>query len=217
MSVRSWVAAVLAAGLVVYGWGFCLPADARAQHNGFESGGYESGDDYESQPIRYQNNPKIKCLPFVKVSKQVPQAPRNLIRHQQHQRCIACHQSNSPVKGRGDRPKVMAATALVVNSFKTPIQYEAKGGNGQWQSYTLAPGQARRHTMNYKTRAQQKKRRSKPVWVRYEVNGHDHKQELKLVATPRKEFGNVYYFERQQDDVMLVSTPQKLFRPERKR
>jgi hypothetical protein len=218
---------VLIAAVCLMGGAWCLwwPASVSAQHHGYGSGdgydsrnGYDSGSGYESSPITYQNNPTIKCLPFVKVSRKIPQAPRNLIRHQQHQGCIACHKSSSPVAGRGDRPKAMAATALVVNNFDTPMTYAARGGNGQWQTIRLKPGQAWRHTMNYVNKDQRKNRKSMPVFVRYGVQGGQvHDEELRLVATPQKEFGNVYYFKKSRGDLKLISSPAKLYRPKKKK
>jgi hypothetical protein len=202
MNARRRVALFAVAGLLVVVPAFCWPGRAGAQSYG--------SDGYESEKITYQKNPKIKCLPLVKVPKKVPEAPRQLILHQQHQGCTACHRSNKPVARRGDKPKVQAATAIVVNPLDEPIEYQAKGGNGEWRSFTLEPGEARRHTFNYTNARQRKKHQSPPVWVRYEAGGHQQQKKLKLVSTPRRDFGNVYYFKKTRDDVLLVSTPRRL-------
>jgi hypothetical protein len=248
MNVHRWFSLwVAAAGLLAGAPALMRLGSARAADD-YQNGGYET----DEVDFRNQNNPEIRCLPFVKVPRKVPKAPRQLIEHQQHKGCIACHESSDPSKHRGDHPKVVAATALVVNPFKRALRYEAKFGKGDWQAYTLGPGKARRHTYKYKrrfvykskTKSQRKKHQSPPVWVRYEMDGRRQefkavaaqvrgadddnnlmpRQEpnapepprprvltkLKLIATPRREFGNVYYFKKKHGRMTLVATPKKL-------
>jgi hypothetical protein len=213
MNARPWVVLVAAAGLLAgTGAYFRGPGSARAQDEQYEE---RSGDeaDYNN---RYRKNPKIRCLPYIKAPpEEVPKAPRKFLTHYRHQRCNECHQSPSPVAGRGDRPKAMAGTGVVVNASNDEIEYEAKYGTGDWEKFRLKPGKGRRHTKNYPTEDVEKdKRQSRPVWVRYRSAGEWRTYRLELVATPKKEFGNIYYFERRGGDVKFVSLPGLVSRPE---
>jgi hypothetical protein len=212
MKAKVWLA-VAAAGLVA---GACVvrwPDSARASEQ------KQRDPVYDSAPVTY-NNPEVKCLPYVKVSNKVPRQVRLLVRSQQKQGCIACHQSNNPKAGRGDHPKVKAATAHVVNALNQPMEYETKSsGDTDWRSITLQPGQSYPHTYDYKekftykskTKKQRKQHRSPEVLVRFTVNGkRQAPQRLTLVATPNRKLGNVYYFQKEQQKVALYSPPKKM-------
>jgi hypothetical protein len=212
MNARRWaclwaLAGLLAAVPALVGWG---RASAQDQD--------DNDSQYQTEEVKYQNNPEIKCLPYVQVSKQVPKQVQSVVRTQQAKGCVACHKSQSPVAGREDKPKVVAATALLVNPLKQAVRYEAKVGGGDWQTFTLEPGKTKRFTHRYqhkfafksKTKKQRQLHRSPEVRVRYDFDGQQHEKTLQLVATPQKKFGNVYYFKKKRDDLAVVSTPKKM-------
>jgi hypothetical protein len=169
----------------------------------------------EYQVKSLQNNPKIKCMPAANNREQLKQYKvskefTNVLKNQHHQGCIECHQSKKPTYGKGDRPKVNAATALMQNTLDQPIKYELKIGEGEWQSFELKPREFRPHSYQYKTKKEKKKHKSPRYRVRYEVDGKKREQDLTLVATPKEELGNLYYFcTNKKDDQLQLKTPKK--------
>jgi hypothetical protein len=171
----------------------------------------------EYEPVEFQNNPKIKCVPR-RINNQHRDLPRNqlnpVLQSQHHKGCAACHQSNRPVAGRGDRPRVDAATALLENSLNRSIQYDLKIGDGEWKPYELKPKTYHRHTWKYRG----KKGKSPVYKIRYQDNGQDLEKDLLLVATPNKQLGNLYYFaENRNTNQLDLKTPKKKMYRKRKR
>src|SRR5262249_24239478 len=142
---------------------------------------------YAVKRISYQKRPnRIKCLGFVTVPRRLPRAARRLIRTQKLLGCQACHRSAHPTPGQGDRPKIMAATAIVVNALKEPVEYEAKCDQ-EWESYILGPGERNWHVWKYKGKKKHWGSQHAPlVQVRYNAAGGKQLEgKLKLVSTPR--------------------------------
>jgi hypothetical protein len=109
--------------------------------------------------------------------------------------CSACHKSDSPRVGRGDKPRARQGTALVHNRLDEAVTYSVKyGKKGEWKEIDLEPGAVYRHTWKYKKANQN---RSPQVWVKYEgADGKERVRRIKLVATPNEKLGSVYYFNK---------------------
>src|SRR2546425_403187 len=59
----------------------------------------------------------------------------------QMQKCNACHQSESPRAGSGDKPVAKWGTALVQNRLSQPVTFSIKyGKQGEWKEYELKAG-----------------------------------------------------------------------------
>jgi len=174
-------------------------------------------DNDEHEQMNLQNNPKIKCMPQGRQNVQRQNLPRQIVpilESQHHKGCAACHQSTNPVAGRGDHPRVNAATALVENTLDHTIQYDLKIGNSEWKSYDLKPGTYHRLTWNYG----RKKGKSPQYQMRYGAEGSKQQKNLLLVATPNKNLGNLYYFSKNKrtQEVELKTPKKKLYRKRRR-
>jgi hypothetical protein len=176
-------------------------------------GGAQAEPEYQVKSL--QNNPKIKCMPAANNRKQlkqykVAQEFTNVLKQQHHKGCIECHQSKRPKYGQGDRPQVNAATALLQNTLHHPIKYELRMGQGEWQAYELKPKEIRPVTYKYKSKKEKKKHQSPKYKVRYEMDGKKQEKDLTLVATPKQELGNLYYFTAsKKNDQLELKTPKK--------
>jgi hypothetical protein len=176
--------------------------------------------DYEHEVVKLQNNPKIRCLPQannqVYRQQKLPQEMVSVLKAQGHQGCAACHRSSHPKQG--DRPKVNAATAILKNDLDHPVKYDLRVGKGEWQSYELRPKESRPISYKYESKKQKKKHKSPPHFVRFESNGKQQEKQLLMVATPKKNLGNLYYFtENKKDSQVNLKTPKKKIYRKKKR
>jgi hypothetical protein len=116
-----------------------------------------------------------------------------------NRQCSACHKSDSPRVGRGDKPVARRGTALVYNPLDKVVTYSVKmGKKGEWEEVELKPGAVWRHSYKYKKANQN---RSPRVWIKYEgSDGEEQVRRVKLVATPNERLGSVYYFNRDKKD-----------------
>jgi hypothetical protein len=122
-----------------------------------------------------------------------------------NQDCRACHQNDHPVPGKGDKPRASQATALVHNRTSRSVNIEMKQGkNGQWKKATLKPGGVQRITYPYKG----KTRRSSPAYyLKYEGDPYNKQRKLTPMATPNKNLGSVYFFDKGSDDKVRFYEP----------
>jgi hypothetical protein len=176
--------------------------------------------DYEHEVVKLQNNPKIRCLPQannqVYRQQKLPQEMVSVLKAQGHQGCAACHKSSHP--RQGDRPKVNAATAILKNDLDHPIKYDLRIGKGEWQSYELQPKESRPISYKYESKKQKKKHKSPPHVLRFESNGKKQEKQLLMVATPKKNLGNLYYFtENKKNSQVDLKTPKKKIYRKKKR
>lgn len=111
-----------------------------------------------------------------------------------YQQCNACHKSDNPTVGTGDRPVALMGTSLVHNRLSEPISYSVKvGEKGEWESYELNPGAVRRHSYKY---SRPNQNRSPDLRIKYtDQKGREKEHQLKLVATPNPKLGSVYFFD----------------------
>jgi len=116
-----------------------------------------------------------------------------------NQQCSACHASDSPRVGMGDKPATQAGTALIHNRLSEPVSYAVKfGKKGEWEEFELKPGAIRRHSYKY---ARANQNRSPEAWVKFaDPNGRERERRLELIATPNERIGSVYFFERDDKD-----------------
>jgi hypothetical protein len=116
-----------------------------------------------------------------------------------NQQCSACHRSDSPRAGTGDKPVARQGTALIQNRLSEPVTYSVMfGKKGKWETFELKPGAVRRHSYKYGTPNQN---RSPEVWVKFAgPRGKEEERQLTLVATPNAKLGSVYFFDRDEKD-----------------
>jgi hypothetical protein len=126
-----------------------------------------------------------------------------------NQQCSACHRSDSPRVGVGDRPVAHMGTALIQNRLSQPITYSVKlGKKGEWESYELNPGAVRRHSYKY---GRPNQNRSPEVWVKYDSpTGGEVERRLTLVATPNPRLGAVYFFDQDKDRQVGIWMPSSM-------
>jgi len=111
--------------------------------------------------------------------------------------CRSCHRSANPVAGRGDRPSLRFGTAGLQNKADKPIDVRIKAGeNGEWVNYDIAPGK----TMNISWEYQKAGENRSP---KYFVMVDGTKHELKLLATPNQQLGNLYFIQKGSNDDKL--------------
>jgi hypothetical protein len=153
-----------------------------------------------------KRNPVIDCL---------------AVYHYQNQTftnaCSACHQSDRPVAGMGDRPKQKFAAFSLHNVTKEPVIYKMKiGADGKWETFTLAPGDTQPHAIEYpKANVNQ----SPEVYVQYNADkpqkepgqeGKPQKIKVEPMATPNEKIGNQYFFDLDDDKSSVgVYTPKE--------
>jgi len=115
------------------------------------------------------------------------------------QQCSACHMSDSPRVGAGDKPVAKLGSTLIHNRVGERVSYSVKEGKkGEWQTYELNPGAVRRHSYKYSRPGQN---RSPEVWLKYDgPKSKEVVQRLTLVATPNEKLGSVYFFDRDNKD-----------------
>lgn len=110
-----------------------------------------------------------------------------------NQQCSACHQSDRPQVGEGDRPRATAGTALIRNRTSTTVGFSVKYGDGEWKRYTLGPGDVERVSYRYEFVNQN---RSPDVWIKYRGPNGEQVSKIMLIASPNKRLGSVYFFDR---------------------
>src|SRR5262245_12897068 len=169
--------------------------------------------DSETEDVRLtDSNPVIQCIPKANnLKKSHPKEIVPVLTSQKHQGCVACHQSPHPTPGQGDRPRTTAATALVQNKTDKPIRYELKiGKDGDWKSYKVEPKSLKRHSWIYSKKNENKS----PAHYLRMLDDPQSQRKLRLVATPDKKLGNLYYFTRggHDNEVELHSPKKPIYR-----
>lgn len=115
-----------------------------------------------------------------------------------NQQCASCHRNDNPAVGTGDRPVAKYGTMLIENLLDESVTYHMRiGAKGEWEEFKLAPGKVRRHTWNY---ARTNQNRSPEYWLKYDGDPEKRTRKLTLIATPNKNLGAVYFFERDEKD-----------------
>jgi hypothetical protein len=129
--------------------------------------------------------------------------------------CSACHQSDRPVAGMGDRPKQKFAAFSMHNVTKEPVVFKMKiGSDGEWKTYSLAPGETQPVKIEY---PKPNFNQSPEVYVQYNPDkpqkepgseGKPQKIKVEPFATPNEKIGNQYFFDLDDDkNTVGVYTP----------